>query len=257
MVDVEMSEETEGMTLEELAASFTPGATKDRVKKKKLMAGQHAALLVGFDRWEKANPANEMEKHDIALRITLKKMKDPEDGGTIFGPAVNFYLKVPINNPLVPGHTGPSGDDHSRKFVDLMHAMFPEEVPAWPYYDKELKRTIFNGEELQDDDEKEDAADTALQAAIRAFAPMWGRKGEFLSDQVSKHVFFIHLGYPKKSDYAFWRMLLPPDEVPEDWEIETDAVEQLVAIQIEEVDEDEEKEAPKRRGRRKTGQKKN
>lgn len=220
--------------------SFTPEALADKVKRAKVGAGRHATLLTDFTPWVKANAPD--EKDDIAIHVKLKVLKDPEKGASLYGPAIRFYMKVPVDNPMVEGHVGPTGDQISQKFVQLMHAMFPDKVPDYPRYDKATSTVMYKGEVLErDTNVQEAAAAEALALALTAFAPLWGTAGEELKAQIGKHVLFIDLGYPEKGDFAFWRELSSDGE---DWDLRTDIKDTPVVEEDDDDDDDDDDDAP-------------
>ena len=186
---------------------FNENAAEQAIKDKRIRKGLHAIVCTDIAKY-----VSDKDKTlgNMALKVSYRILKDPEDSASITGPIISEFIPLPFANPDFEGHTPPDWSYRSCAFG--MHNFFPEDCPLPPLYDKEAGVTLYKDEPIGAD-EKEACRLEAVRLAAQKIASLWD--SDDFSDMRSE-LFFAQIEYPEGSDFPNIKERY--SEAPEGWE---------------------------------------
>lgn len=164
---------------------FNKEALARFVADKKLKEGYHAGVVVDVVQFN-----NDNRPDDLTVRIAYKVLEDPDNPASMTGrPFSEFFTLLNDDSPDFAG----------QMQVNFLHAYFPEEIPGWPIWDKDLKSVVFNGEPIPKSEEI-NARQKCLLAAGEKAEALWGDGSAPFTELVGSIVFF-KIYYKENSDF--------------------------------------------------------
>jgi hypothetical protein len=172
----------------------------------KAAEGKHALMITVAERHNSEN-----NDHIMAV-LTWKILEDPENANSTTGLPIRTWLTFPLNNLSVDGHEAPEYSGNMA--CNLLSAIYPEEVFAFPRVERGTGQMIYRGEVIDRDTERS-CRHEAVKSCVDKSIELWGEEGEGLAALVCERV-FAELFYKKDSpDFPSLRNY--HTECPGDW----------------------------------------
>lgn len=144
-------------------AKYTDKRVVEASKKKRLPFGVHALLCV------EVTPEIAKGKTttgDMVAVCEFASLKDINDVTSTVRPLIRDRLTIPIDNPRVAGHK--INEEWAPNMgINFLHSMYSEEeLPAYPYFDRDEGHLVYKGKKIgpdQEDAKREEVSRAAFK----------------------------------------------------------------------------------------------
>jgi hypothetical protein len=177
-----------------LKISYTDEDVARAAKRDKFTEGTYRGVLTDIVRQVSK------DNHHLMFKCVYRMLADPNDAGSVVGPAGYHYQCLPFRNPEFEDHV--PAKFFARSTTDWLAAHVPDEVPARPRRDGEGKDApiVFKGESIEKD-QQEECEREAYDAAFSKASAMWEDESNAAIDELKGSAVYFDLYYQDGKDF--------------------------------------------------------